>query len=413
MSHRISVGIGKLIRKVSKMRGGAGSALPGLVVEKIDPKFVADCLGALSKGVVVVSGTNGKTTTTKMVVELFESQGLKVFTNKTGSNFVRGVISALLEEVDGKGRLDADIAVLELDEAHAVKFVEVVKPRYSLLLNVMRDQLDRFGEIDATAAMLGKIAEATTEATVINREDQRLRKIVSSAEIVYYGMDRELRKELPEDDDLFGGATGSQGSSPKAKLTLGSVKGQRVEFKMGNKTYSTKLAVEGVYNAYNAAAALCLVSTVLPEISVGDLLTPLSKITSAFGRGENLIVNGREVKLILVKNPSGFQLALRSFNSRKYLIAIAINDAYADGRDMSWLWNVEFAGTDKVELVGGVRATDMALRLKYDGVPVGDVEENLNKFCSEIQSWKEPTYVFATYTAMLEIRRVLAGRSIL
>src|SRR5687768_14703591 len=132
--------LGKAVRSMAKLRGG-GSALPGLFVEKIDPSFVADTLKQLPQGVVIISGTNGKTTTTKMVTELLEGQGLKVFTNRTGSNFIRGVAAALLGEVDMKGKLDADIAVLELDEAHAVHFVRVIQPRYSLLLNVMRDQL--------------------------------------------------------------------------------------------------------------------------------------------------------------------------------------------------------------------------------------------------------------------------------
>ena len=155
MSKPLVTILGKTVRHVAKLRGG-GSALPGLVVEKIDPNFIKDTLASLPLGVVVISGTNGKTTTTKMVVELLEGQGLKVFTNKTGSNFTRGVAAALLGEVDIKGRLHADVAVLELDEAHAVHFVNKIPPNYSLILNVMRDQLDRFGEIDHTASLLRK-----------------------------------------------------------------------------------------------------------------------------------------------------------------------------------------------------------------------------------------------------------------
>src|SRR5690606_38517495 len=139
--------LGKAVKYAAGLRGG-GSALPGLVVERIDPDFVRRTLAQLPRGVIVVSGSNGKTTTTKMVVELLESQGLTVFTNRTGSNFSRGVAAALLGEVDTKGRLSADIAVLELDEAHGVNFTEIIQPDYVLLLNVMRDQLDRFGEVD-------------------------------------------------------------------------------------------------------------------------------------------------------------------------------------------------------------------------------------------------------------------------
>lgn len=131
-------------------------------------------LAQLPRGVVVVSGTNGKTTTTKMIVQLLQSQGLKVLTNRTGSNFIRGVLASLLTEVDWRGRVDADIAVLELDEAHAVRFIQHVRPQATLLLNVMRDQLDRFGEVDYTASLLHQVAQATTGVVVINQDDPRL-----------------------------------------------------------------------------------------------------------------------------------------------------------------------------------------------------------------------------------------------
>jgi UDP-N-acetylmuramoylalanine-D-glutamate ligase len=182
MVKKSSILVGKFVRRVARLRGD-GSALPGLVVEKIDRNFLRDCLSGLPRGVVVVSGTNGKTTTTKIMVELLRSQGLKVFTNRSGSNFVRGVIAAILENISPSGKFDFDIAVLELDEAHAVRFVKVVKPKYAVLLNVMRDQLDRFGEIDTTAKLLSQIAEATTGKVVVNREDKRLRKIKSRASI--------------------------------------------------------------------------------------------------------------------------------------------------------------------------------------------------------------------------------------
>lgn len=165
--------LGKTVQQVARLRGG-GSALPGLFVEKIDPDFVARTLKNLPRGIAIISGTNGKTTTTKMVVELLEGQGLKVFTNRTGSNFTRGVAAALLGEVDVYGNLDADIAVLELDEAYAVHFARAISPDYCLLLNVMRDQLDRFGEIDNTADLLHTVAKNTTKCAVVNRDDPRL-----------------------------------------------------------------------------------------------------------------------------------------------------------------------------------------------------------------------------------------------
>lgn len=135
--------IGKAVRTASRLAHGGGSAFPGKIVERIDPQFLSRTLAQLPLGVVLVSGTNGKTTTTRMVASMLQSLGLKVFTNPTGSNFTRGVVSSLLAEVSLSGKLDADIAVLELDEAYAVHFVKQVPPDYCLLLNVMRDQLDR------------------------------------------------------------------------------------------------------------------------------------------------------------------------------------------------------------------------------------------------------------------------------
>ena len=178
--------IGKGVRWASRITHHGGSAFPGKVVERVDPGFLRRTLAQLPLGVVLVSGTNGKTTTTRMVSMMLESLGLRVFTNPTGSNFTRGVVSALLQEVSAGGALDADIAVLELDEAYAVHFVEQVRPDYALLLNVMRDQLDRFGEIDNTARLLSRPARwcstARTRASPRSRRScQAVRALCTSA----------------------------------------------------------------------------------------------------------------------------------------------------------------------------------------------------------------------------------------
>ncbi|KFI50723.1 glutamate ligase, partial [Bifidobacterium biavatii DSM 23969] len=199
--------IGKLVRAAARVTKHGGSAFPGKIVEQIDPGFLARTLAQLPLGVVLVSGTNGKTTTTRMVASMLSDLGLRVFTNPTGSNFTRGVVSALLQTVSLGGRLDADIAVLELDEAYAVHFVRQVRPRYALLLNVMRDQLDRFGEIDNTARLLGHVAAATTGTVVLNREDPRIARLAElvhqpGASVRYFGLGDDLRSFFPSDDDM-------------------------------------------------------------------------------------------------------------------------------------------------------------------------------------------------------------------
>src|ERR1700710_1623505 len=169
----LAIWLGKLTLLALRAAGRRGTALPGLVVEKAFPGFLARRLARLEHGVVVISGTNGKTTTTKMVATVL-AQRYQVLTNDTGGNFVRGCITAVLQHSSWLGRTPAEIAVFELDEAHAVRFCQVHKPERLLLLNVLRDQLDRFGEIDTTAGLLGKVASQTTRDVVLNRDDPRL-----------------------------------------------------------------------------------------------------------------------------------------------------------------------------------------------------------------------------------------------
>lgn len=414
MPQSLTIILGKAVRYAARLRGG-GSALPGLFVERISPSFVPDTLAQLEHGVVVISGTNGKTTTTKMVVALLESQGLKVFTNRTGSNFVRGVAAALLGEIDIKGKLDADIAVLELDEAHAVKFVQVVPPRYSLLLNVMRDQLDRFGEIDTTARMLEQIATATTDTVVVNREDERLRTVgtpIAGKTVRYFGLADSLLSQFPTDDEMHETPTKKKpGKRADADVILKNFNQQGAAFTINGKDFVTPLKLKGVYNIYNSAAALALVRTIVPKASINSLLGALSTVTPAFGRGETLMVAGYPLELVLVKNPSGFRLGLESYDPTGYATMIAINDNYADGRDMSWLWDVDFTSlaNDSV-YVTGVRAYDMALRLQYDEVSMEKVQTELPKALAEfIELHPEtPKRIYCTYTAMLALRKELS-----
>ncbi len=413
MTKPYSVLFGKAVRYIARLRGG-GSALPGLFVETIDKNFVADTLAQLPRGVVIISGTNGKTTTTKMVVELLEGQGLRVFTNRTGSNFSRGVAAALLGEVDHRGRLNADIAVLELDEAHGVHFVDSIQPRFSLLLNVLRDQLDRFGEIDTTAKLLRHIAEATTDTVVVNREDPRLRAIGASLDknIRYFGLADSLLATFPSDDDMHG-STARLATRPLADVTLQAVDKQQATFLIDKQTLHTSLELQGIYNIFNAAAALALVRSILGDSAdTKQLIKTLSKVTPAFGRSESIIVAGQPCELVLVKNPSGFRLSLASFDPDEYATMIAINDNYADGRDMSWLWDIDFTSLAPhgVSAVGGIRAYDMALRLQYDEVPLTHIDTNLPATLKHFLSRHKdkPKRIYCTYTAMLTLRRELA-----
>ncbi|RJF41167.1 Mur ligase family protein [Actinomyces sp. 2119] len=449
MRSRLTVTLGHAARLAARLRGGGrgGTAFPGLVMERTDPGFLARTLGRLPYGVVVVSGTNGKTTTTKMVVQLLREQGLKVFTNRTGSNFVRGVLAALLTEVDAAGRLDADIAVLELDEAHAVHFVAQVRPRACLLLNVMRDQLDRFGEIDYTASLLAQIASATREVVVVNADDPRLSSPAFlepvTARTAAFGAGAGLRHLFLSDDDLrtglapgpaqgvgtatHGSANGAAASEDGAartagtpvapRVTLEAITGQRATVRVDGADHEVTFTIPGVHNLLNACAALEVVLEVLgDDADLTGLLTTLGRVEAAFGRGEVLTLDGRPVQLSLVKNPAGFRMGLLSAAAQAHdgeVVMIAINDEYADGRDMSWLWDVELdvLRPGGVAVVTGVRAWDMALRLRYDEVAVEVVEPDLRQAVARMRQAASqadrPVRIFTTYTAMLSLRAIL------
>lgn len=412
MSRQIlSTLIGKTVKQAARLRGG-GSALPGLVIEKIDPGFIARTLAQVPRGVVVISGTNGKTTTTKIVVELLEAAGLKVFTNRTGSNFSRGVAAALLGEVDMRGRLDADIAVLELDEAWAVKFVQLVPPRYSLLLNVMRDQLDRFGEIDTAAGFLAKIAQATTDTVVLNRDDPRIYRLhqQTAANVAFFGTTDQLLELMPTDDALKTGHAQANDTAP-ADVLLTDIDKQTATFQINNAKHAVRMRLNGVYNLLNAAAALSLVRQIMGEkAELTTLLGALSDVAPAFGRGETIVIDGTPIELILVKNPSGFRLSLLSFADGTADTMIAINDNYADGRDVSWLWDVNVSRLEQVAVVSGVRAHDMALRLEYDDITPEIIEPDLAAALEKLLAHhpRRPKHIYCTYTAMLRLRKLLA-----
>lgn len=468
----LTLALGHGARAASRLRGSGGSAFPGLVMEKADPHFMARALAPLPYGVVLVSGTNGKTTTTRMVVELLRSQGLKVFTNPTGSNFTRGVVAALLGAMPLNGRLDADVAVLELDEAHATHFVRTVKPRAALLLNVMRDQLDRFGEIDYTASLLHKVARATTGTVVLNADDPRLAapsfRADLRADVRGFAVSPQLRSVFLSDDELHDSLDGctlgqpkkdaeakadtkaeptteapldsvkepGQGepdtadspAKPAEKLaqpleivaTLEEMMGRHAVIDLAGHRHEVDFAIPGAHNILNATAAMGLVKELLGERTDEQALAAsAAKVTAAFGRGELLSIDGQEVELGLVKNPAGFRMSLLSAaavrSQQPPLIMIAINDQYADGRDMSWLWDVDFTPLKQagVSIVTGVRATDMALRLSYDDVAVGKVEANLSQALAQLvklsREQHRPIRILSTYTAMLELRSLLAS----
>ena len=410
--------LGKAVRLATAWRRGGGHALPGLVVERLVPGYLAALIGQLPEGVAVVTGTNGKTTTTKMVVELLEATGRTVVTNPTGSNLTRGIVSSLVRQADWRGRLPGDVAVFEVDEAYASRFVRVVRPQWVLALNVSRDQLDRFGEVDTVARLVGDAMRAATAGVVTNADDPRLLALAkdvarAGTPVHYFGVAPELAPLFPRDDELVQVGVAPVAAPPRdvsPSVELAEIGDQEGTYRVGGETYRTRLRLSGRHNLQNAAAALALVRRLAPSAGDAALVEGLGRIEPAFGRGQSFVLaDGSELRLVLVKNPAGFRQGLASYVGDEPAIMIAINDAVPDGRDVSWLWDVDVSALDgrTIDLTSGTRGADMALRLGYSDVTVRSVEPDLDRALRRLAEIPGRKLVPANYTAMLHLHAAL------
>jgi UDP-N-acetylmuramyl tripeptide synthase len=397
----LALWFGKLVYLGLKIIGRRGSALPGLVVEKAYPNFLKKMLDRLPNGVIVITGTNGKTTSTKMLAHILSANN-RVLTNATGSNFIRGIIATIIHNSSLMGNLPYDVAVIELDEAYAARFVGLFKPRGLIVTNIMRDQMDRFGEIDKTAKLIQKVVENTTEFVVLNRDDVRVSKLSehAKAQVFYFGVDPSLRSLYLNDDELHQAAPPKLSSQKAIAELLEIKKDDKIVINLNEAKYQITMLASSSFN-YQNAVAIC---------------DRLKEVKPAFGRGESIPIDGKTVTLQLVKNPGGFRHALHSLSTKKTnCCMIAINDDYADGRDVSWLWDVDFRNhiNNKAYPIytSGTRATDMALRLKYDDIKTTNNLSVLDE-CLDVALKHTPNkghlLIFTTYTAMLHLRKTLA-----
>jgi lipid II isoglutaminyl synthase (glutamine-hydrolysing) len=419
MRRVIGTVLGKSVAKAVKLRGkSSGQSMPGLVVETLVPGYLGVMLGKLPDGVVIITGTNGKTTTTKMVVELLQASGKRVLTNATGSNLTRGIISSVSQQATRTGRLPFDIAVFELDEAYAYQFTNVLRPRYVLALNASRDQLDRFGEVDAVARLISGTMLTATDGIVVNGDDKRLSAAAATADVPvsYFGVDKSLLRYFPRDEELV--AVGRHRTiamtAQNRSVELLSFKDSRAAYRIGGDTITAQLQVTGQHNFQNAAGALALVGLLLPQSSSSILVSWLGSVKPAFGRGQAFrLRNGTQLQLNLVKNPASFRQGLASYVRPSTRVLIAINDGLADSRDMSWLWDVDFSSLQDVTIdaTTGVRAVDMALRLQYDDLAVAAVEPDIERALTAFCSLPGDKVVFASYTAMLKLHRMLEQKA--
>lgn len=415
MQKILATALGKSVRLATRARKSGGQALPGLVVENVFPNYMAQMLNKLPEGVVVVTGTNGKTTTTKILVELLAQNGKRVLTNSTGSNMTRGIVSTLTKNARLTGKLPYDMAVLEVDEASTRRLMAQVKPAWVLALNVSRDQLDRFGEVDSVARLIGELMQTSRKGVIVNADDPLLVAAAKGVKnIDYFGVSPALREFFPSDYEIV-----SVGKRPvttrlvtqKLAVELLDFKAAKATYRIGSEVHEATFALGGQHNLLNLAAAFALAHKLLPKVEPDVLVGQAARVSMAFGRGEVFNLGpARTVELVLVKNPAGFRQALASYANRKADYMIAINDRFADGRDVSWLWDIDFSGLmgRNLQLTSGSRAADMALRLSYDNVKVDHVAPSIDAALNELVSSPGDKLIFATYTAMLQLHAKLS-----
>ena len=397
--------IGRVIRfAVRLVRPGGGSALPGLVVSKLSPNLVYRAMRQFSEGVVVVTGTAGKSTTTKMAVAIVRAHGVETFTNPSTANIEQGFFSTMVKSGTITGKLPGEIAILEMDEAHAAVFAKRVRPRISVLLNVFEDQLDRFIDPALVTEKLKQVAHATTKVVISNADDPNLNNIGGLVvEQVYFGLAHGL-PELP-----YAKTYPDSAKRPEVAFEARSLRGRDLKVHTPFGSTEFQLPSRGVHFAQDATAALAIASEVLGDKFNLELATKvLDEIPPVFSRGEIRQINGQPVEFILIQNPISFQLNLDNLPEQTGPIMLAIG---RDVHDPSWLWTVNLKRLEKVAVVTGFNYADAALLLKYHNIETTKLAEDYFKAIDAFMaiSWDGPGIKTVLYSAdaMRRLRRYL------
>ena len=406
--------IGRLVRfAVRLVRPGGGSALPGLVVRKIAPGLLGKTLRSFKQGFVVITGSAGKSTTTKMAVAIVRAHGLKVFTNPSTANIEQGFYASILERSNLFGAVPGDIAILEMDEAHAAAIVRRVKPRFATILNVLEDQLDRFEDPSFVRRDLGLVAEAAREGVALNADDQNLLWMLAEGKgvsnVSWFGLSESVletgRKGLGTAPTyLF------ELERPEAQTTAIAVDGLALDVVLNaGEQVRVTLPNRGLHFAVDAVAALETAQRLLGAKFNGELAAQvLSELPPVFARGELKQVGGELVEFILVQNPSSFQLNLDNLTTKPEQIMFAVG---TDVHDPSWLWTVDLANLSHADVVTGYNHAEAALLLAYHEIPVGRVIGELDEALDAFFGLPQPSSGYKTVIfsadAMRRTRRAL------
>ena len=431
--------LGKFIIKISQFLNlGSGSTWPGHIALILYNKFIEDIINKNNNlKIIVIAGTNGKTTSTALLKFLLEKSGKKAFTNSEGANLLNGVASAIIKNSDIFSRLKYDYAIFESDEFNLPLLLKKISPDKILILNLFRDQLDRYGEVNTIALKwLESLKTLSVKTEIfINGDDPQLYHIGSklSQKVQYFGVDTKLMelKNIPHDvDSIYCPVCLSLLHYQQLSYAhLGNFYCSSCSFKrFGEKVVDfskTKIhyPMEGLYNVYNTNAVLLLIKSLI-NIKIKDIKSWFKEFVPAFGRQEEIIYKNRIIFILLSKNPAGFNQSIQTvkkiLKNKKANFLLVLNDRIPDGQDVSWIWDVNFKPILEVAsnvAVSGDRVYDLNLRLRYeDEAKKITTFENLSDAIESIvNKTKEGKrlFILPTYSAMLEVRKILLGRKLL
>jgi UDP-N-acetylmuramyl tripeptide synthase len=406
----LAVVVGRLIRQIAKLRGG-GSAIPGKLALLVEPRLLEKTLGALRFGVVFVSGSNGKSTTTALVTGALRSQGLRVFTNPSGGNLPQGIASAVIGQSKIDGTVNADIAVLEVDEAYGPLIAKYLAPSWVVLTNLQIDQLNRFFEPERVLNMLVEASASATKGVLINGTDRNLLHLaedLKGSQVFQVQVSQEALRKWPE------GAlaapsfrkTPLQRAIPIAARVLDEVGGvSRID--IGDHVSSVKLPGIGLHFAIDTALALAVSRQILGQsFDLASAVEAISMQETVFGRGENVRYQGVELRILMMKNPSSMRANLMSMEQPETAIWIAMDEGTPDP---SWIYDIDLAKIPAVKVVSGSRAWHWAVRLSYSEISVDEVVTDSKKalkiYVDHLRSVGKSGILLTNYEQMMIIRR--------
>lgn len=424
---------------IKLLHRSSGTSFVGMMTLKVCPDFLAHCRKYIKNNAITISGTNGKTTTSGLVAHIFEENQNSIIHNVKGANMLTGIANVFALNIKPFKRFD--YAVIESDEAYLTKLYDYFKADYLLVTNLFRDQLDRYGELSTTASFIQNAINKNKELKLIlNADDPLVTNFGKGNNAIYYGFEEvEFCSEIhnatsnaptevfncicgkplqynkqffAQEGHYYCAKCGFKRPEPNYK---GYVKiysdYSELKIRHNDKDFEFKINLVGLYNAYNVLGAVaCAMEN---EIDYQTIKKAVSTYKSIFGRAERRIINGHKTLIQLIKNPTGASEVLKTVDLSSNIV-IAINDNYADGRDISWLWDSDFEqlkNAQKLVITSGIRAKDMATRLKYAGIPQEKiiVEEDIKSaiaLAAKSDNIEERITILPSYTALLKISKM-------